>query len=155
VFSARERERKVRIKLKWKKIWSLPKGSKVVVNADTKQFPRGTRLEITGWWGWKIALKGMNKKYRQHYFSSRDIDAYDIVRAADFCSLTAATAVDTLRIHDGNGTKTDTSRARVESTKTGRRGGGGPEFDRAPGEGRDRNSGIAGATDPDYRGGIS
>jgi hypothetical protein len=64
-------------------------------------------------------------------------------------SLTEETAVDTLRIHDGNGIETDTSRARVESTKTGRRGGGGPELDRTPGAGRDRNSGITGATDPD------
>ena len=73
---------------------------------------------------------------------------WDVVKKI---SLTEQTAVDTLRTHDGNGTKTDTSRTRVESTETGRRGGGGPEFDCEAGEGRARHKGIPGAVDPDDR----
>ena len=75
----KERDRKARIKLKWKTLWSLPKGSKVIVNGDgNRRYPPGTRLEITGWWGWKISLKTDGEKYGRD-FSSRDIDAYDIV----------------------------------------------------------------------------
>ena len=72
-------ERKANIKAKWKKVYYLPRGSKVVVNgAGSKKYPRGTKLEVSGWWGWKVYLKAEGEQWGQD-FNSHDIDAYDIV----------------------------------------------------------------------------
>jgi hypothetical protein len=145
-----ERERKARIKLKWDRLGTLDEGSTVIMNGDGHhKFPRGTKFTLgyaVRWWRRDVRLDGPRRT--SLYFNRRDVDEYDIVPAAAFSSLTDKTAVDTLRTYDGDGTQTDTSRARVESTKTGRRGGGGPEFDRKARARGARHPGIAGATDP-------
>src|SRR5205823_4535695 len=95
---------------------------------------------------WVVSVSSPGQPRWARYFWLRGVS--DIKPA-----LTEETGRATLSNNDKDRAKKDSCTTRLDSAETCGRGRSEQEFDRAPGDGRDRDSGITGAVDPDDRGG--